>query len=274
MIQSFQQKLHRLHQQTQRSLTAMPFCQRALIALSALILAGSSTDMASPALAKTSNSDQTLISNASPVVRGNSTNMTDGVQFINKCLQASESYKDYSFDYTQIVNKGSGSVTEKGTLWVKKPNLLKVVVHSGPHGGSVAVLQANGKVKAHGGGAMKFLSVELSPESGYLKSANGWPMVKSDFSSIWKAMQGYAKEGCPCKATESPVKEPTQPKDVLVLEMTKDGQMYKRALIDPSTDLPVEWWDYQEGKVYAHSVWTDFKGNQGLSDEVFTIKGK
>jgi outer membrane lipoprotein-sorting protein len=232
--------------------------------------------VASPesAQAKTASTDKALISNASPVVRGNSTNMADGVQFIDKCLQASESYSDYSFDYTQVVNKSSGTVTEKGTLWVKKPNLLKVVVHSGPHGGSVAVLQANGKVKAHGGGAMKFFSVELSPDSSYLKSANGWPMVKSDFSSIWKAMLGYAKEGCPCKVTESPEKEPTQPNEVLVLEMTKNGQIYKRALIEPTTKLPVEWWDYQDGKVYAHSVWTNFKGNQNLSDDVFTIKGK
>jgi outer membrane lipoprotein-sorting protein len=261
MIQPFQQKLQGLQQQ-------------AWIAIFTLVVGGSSNLISNPAWAKTTSSDKTLISNASPVVRGNSTNMADGVQFMDKCLQASESYNDYSFDYTQIVNKSSGTVTEKGTLWLKKPNLLKVVVRSGPHAGSVAVLQANGKVKAHGGGAIKFFSVELSPDSGYLKSANGWPMVKSDFSSIWKAMQGYAKEGCPCKVTSSPVKEPTQSQDVDVLEMTKDGQMYKRALVDPATHLPVEWWDYQNGKVYAHSVWNDFKGNQGLADDIFTIKGK
>src|ERR1700733_12516651 len=262
MIQSFQQKLQGLHQHWLHFSTVMPVCenvmasapkvkpsrpkampcgqkvmtfyQKALIATGSLIVVSSSNNIWAPAWAKSASSDKTLISNASPVVRGNSTNMADGAPFIDKCLQASESYKDYSFDYTQTVNKSSGTVTEKGTLWVKKPNLLKVVVHSGPPGGAVAVLQADGKVKAHGGGAMKFFSVELSPDSGYLKSANGWPMVKSDFSSIWKAMQGYSKEGCPSKVTESPVKEPTQAKDVLVLEMTKDGQIYKRALIDPA----------------------------------------
>jgi outer membrane lipoprotein-sorting protein len=220
--------------------------------------------------------EKSLLSNASPVVRGNTMDMVNGVPFIDKCLKASSSYDDYSFEYIQKVQKSNGgTVVEQGTLWIKKPNLLKVVVKSGPHAGSVAVFGPGGKVKAHAGGALKFFAVELSPDSSYLKSVNGWPMVQSDFTSIWKAMQGYAKDGCPCQVTQAPVQQPGQPMEVFVFEMTKgNGEMYKRALIEGKTMLPVEWWDYKNGRIYAHTVWSNFKGNQGLSDHLFTLKGK
>jgi outer membrane lipoprotein-sorting protein len=198
---------------------------------------------------------------------------TDGKPFIDKCLKASDSYSDYTFNYVQHVSKGSG-VTEKGTVWVKKPALLKCDVLSGPNSGAVAIFN-NGVVHAHPGGILKIFTVALKPDDARLKSANGWPMVESDFSSVWKAMQKYSREGCPSKVSAEPVSVPSQSINVLVLEMTKaNGQMYKRALVDPKTMLPVEWWDYVDGKIYAHSNWTDFKGNQGLSETFFTMKGK
>jgi outer membrane lipoprotein-sorting protein len=213
--------------------------------------------------------DNQAIASVSPAVLGKSSNTTDGAAFIDKCLKAAEDYTDYTFDYKQTVYKEK-TVVETGTLMVKKPQ-LKVLINSGSKAGSVAVLLPNGQVRAHGGGAFKFITVTLSADNDMLRSANGWPMVQSDFASVWRAMQGYAKhDKCPVKVTEEPVSEPTQKEKVLVLEMTKpSGEMYKRALIDPKTNLPVEWWDYQHGKVYAHSSWTNFKGNQGLSDKVF-----
>ncbi len=255
-------------------MTTMTTTKIQCIAVSFLLFFGASVLAKASASSKQS-TDKALISNASPVVRSSTTDMENGAPFIDRCLKASESYTDYSFDYVQKVHKRNGeTLTETGTLWVKKPNQLKVVVKSGPHAGSVALLEPDGKVKAHAGGPWKMFTVELSPSSSYLKSINGWPMVKSDFSSIWRAMQGYVKEGCPSKVTAQPVQEPSQSINVYVLEMTKpNGEMYKRALIEPQTLLPVEWWDYKEGKVYAHSVWSNFKGNQGLADQVFTIKG-
>lgn len=210
-------------------------------------------------------------SKASPAVLGKAAGVSDGLPFIDKCYKTAEGFTDYSFDYAQTVYKNDGVVTEKGTVLVKKP-LLKVIVKSGPKAGSVAILLPDGQVKAHGGGAFKFITVTLPASNDHLRSANGWPMVESDFGSIWKAMQEYGrKDNCPSKVTDDPVTEPSQKEKVLVLEMTKpNGEMYKRALVDPKTFTPVEWWDYQNGKVYAHSLWTNFKSNQGLSDKVFS----
>jgi outer membrane lipoprotein-sorting protein len=227
------------------------------------VQAGHLTANAQNEAAATASSGPAAVDNAIPT--------GDGVAFIDKCLKAANAYTDYSFDYTQTVYKDSGTVVEKGTVLVKKPQ-LKAIVRTGPKAGSVALVLPDGQVKAHGGGAFKFITVTLPATSDYLRSANGWPMVKSDFGSIWKAMQEYAsKDKCPAKVTTEPVTEPTQKNKVLVLVMTKpDGAKYKRALVDPATNIPVEWWDYQNGKLYAHSLWTNFKGNQGLTDKEFS----
>jgi outer membrane lipoprotein-sorting protein len=218
----------------------------------------------------TANAQSEAAASTEPPAADNNVPMANGAPFIAKCLKAATSYTDYSFDYVQTVYKESGTVVEKGTVLVKKP-LLKAIVRSGPKAGSVALLLPDGQVKAHGGGAFKFITVTLPQTSDYLRSPNGWPMAQSDFGSVWKAMEKYeSKDKCPAKVTSEPVTDPSQKSKVLMLVMTKpDGEKYKRALVDPTTNIPVEWWDYQKGKVYAHSLWTNFKGNPGLSDSIF-----
>ncbi len=236
----------------------------------ASLLIGSQSSFAAGPL--TANAQTEAASSASgPQTLDSTSSMSDGVAFIEKCLKAANSYTDYSFDYIQTVYKENGTVVEKGTVLVKKPQ-LKAIVRSGPKAGCVAVVLPDGKVKAHGSGAFKFITVTLPATSDMLRSANGWPMVESDFGSIWKAMQKYSSQDkCPAKVTAAPVAEPTQKGKVLVLVMTKpNGEKYKRALVDPTTNIPVEWWDYQNGKLYAHSLWTNFKGNQGLSEKIFS----
>jgi outer membrane lipoprotein-sorting protein len=198
----------------------------------------------------------------------------DGNAMVEKWLTASKDLKDYTFNFTMTVFKASGDkVTEKGTLYFKQPRLLRIEITGGPKNGSVAVLMKDGTVKGHMGGALKFLNVSLSPDSSYLLSANGWPMVKSDYVSLAEAVQQYIKEGCIGKISASPVAVDGYPNKLYDWSLYKNGVIYKRALFEPSSNLPVEWWDYTNGKVYAHSVWTNFKSNTGLSDKTFTMKG-
>jgi outer membrane lipoprotein-sorting protein len=199
----------------------------------------------------------------------------DGNVFVDKWLAAANKFKDYSFNFAMTVCKDSGhKVNEKGTLYFKQPRMLRLEITSGPKSGSVAVLMKDGSVKAHMGGAMKFLSVSLAPDSNLLKSANGWPMVKSDFASLAEAVKGYIKEGCNGKVSANPVALEGYANKLYDWTLFKSGGViYKRALFDPSTMMPVEWWDYVDGKLYAHSVWTNFKPDPGLPDKTFTIKG-
>jgi len=199
----------------------------------------------------------------------------DGAAFIDQWLKAAQSFEDYSFNYKQTVYKSNGStITESGKLDFKRPHLLRIQELTGPKAGSVAVLQADGQVRGHMGGGLKFFVATLSPDSGMLKSINGWPMVKTDFISLAQAVQGYIKEGNPSKVSETPITVADHPNKVYDwYESRADGSPYKHALFDPTTMQPIEWWDYVQGKLFAHSTWTNFQPNQGLTDKTFTIKG-
>jgi len=203
-----------------------------------------------------------------------SESMRDGAGLIEKWLKASQSYPSYEFDYQMTVYKRSGQVTETGHLHFKRPRMLKIVETGGPHKGAVAILGANGKVHAHAGGALKFFSVDLAPDSDYLKSANGWPMVESDFTSLAQAVKGYIANGDVPKESE-PMVVPNRSEKLILWELYKGGAggtLFKRAYFDPATNLPVEWWDYVDGKLWAHSNWTNFKATE-LANAVFTMKG-
>lgn len=199
--------------------------------------------------------------------------MKDGAGLIDSWLKASESYPCYEFDYEMTVFKPSKKVVETGHLAFKKPRLLKIVETGGPQKGAVAILGKSGKVHAHGGGALKFFTVDLSPDSSYLKSANGWPMVKTDFISLAEAVKGYIAAGDVAKQSE-PMTVPNRSEKLVLWELYKGSSttLFKRAYFDPSTNLPVEWWDYVDGKLWAHSIWTNFKSNE-LADSIFTMKG-
>lgn len=193
----------------------------------------------------------------------------EGTALVDKWMHASQALSDYSFDFSMTVTKKSGeTVVQKGTLYFKQPRQLRLEVKSGPSAGSVAVLEKDGNVKGHMGGAMKFLCISLSPDSGYLKSANGWPMVKADFVSLAEAVQGYIKEGCTASVTSSST---ASGKTYDWTLNHPNGVIYKRVLFSQESFLPFEWWDYVDGKVFAHSVWTNFKANIPLPDKTFKL---
>jgi outer membrane lipoprotein-sorting protein len=218
-------------------------------------------------------SNKELLGAASGLVRQGAEAATrDGALTIDKWLSSAQALNDYQFNYSMTVYKKS-PVTEQGKLAYKKVHLLRIEETGGPKAGSVAVLEKDGKVHGHLGGAMKFFNATLSPDSNMLKSANGWPMVKSDYISLAEAVEGYIKQDqCTAKVTENPVTVGAHPSPVLDWFLYHpDGTLFKRALFDTQTGQPVEWWDYVNGKLFAHSVWTNFKTNVGLSDKLFTL---
>ncbi|HEY9677435.1 MAG TPA: hypothetical protein V6C76_05475 [Drouetiella sp.] len=249
---------------TRRTLTALSLCAVALSSLS----------FAPQASAKANNKE--LLGAATGLARDTNSNaMKDGKPLIDAWLKASEALPSYQFNYQMTCFKPGGTVTSTGNLYFKKPRLMKLEQTGGPDKGSVAILQADGKVKGHKGGALKFFNATLSPDSSLLLSANGWPMVKSDFTSLAEAVEGYIKEGDAPKMSEAPVTVPGHPEKLNIFELYKggpNGTLYKKALFEPVSNLPIEWWDYRDGKLWAHSTWSNFKA-VSLSDDVFTMKG-
>ncbi|MBS2006621.1 MAG: hypothetical protein JST01_06250 [Cyanobacteria bacterium SZAS TMP-1] len=196
--------------------------------------------------------------------------MVDGKDFINRMQTAADSYQTYYFEYKMTAFR-KGTIVEEGKFWFKKPRLLRLEETGSYKHGCIALLTPSGKVKARGGGALSMFTVDLDPQNSMLKSANGYPMVLSDLSSLATALKQFLAEGKSSRVTESPVQISSQDEKVFILEVYHEPshQIFKRVAIDTKTFLPVEWWDYLEGKLGSHSIWKTFKGNIALADNLF-----
>ena len=198
----------------------------------------------------------------------------DGAEFIEKMIKSAEAYDDYTFEFTMTAYK-SGTVVEDGKFFFKKPRLIRMEETGSFRHGSIAILGKNGKVKGKAGGPLGLFTVELSPHSSLLRSANGYPMVDSDLLSLAQALKQFLKNGDTARVTAEPTSLPAG--NVYILEVYHDfakGDLFKRVAVDSHTMLPVEWWDFENNKLVSRSIWRSFKGNIGLSDDVFTVKGE
>ncbi len=203
--------------------------------------------------------------------------MVDGSGFIDKMIASANSYKSYSFDYTMKVFKDKKTIVEQGIFYFKQsPRMIRLEETGSFKKGSVAILGANGKVKAHMGGSMKMFVVELDPSSNMLRSANGFPMTDSDFSSLSTALKNYLKQGVTSQVTREAFEMKAEHDRVFILELRKKSdpsKLWKRVAISARTHLPVQWWDYDDsGELWSHANWNDFKPNQQLADSLFNIK--
>ncbi len=210
--------------------------------------------------------------------KADNSDYVNAAPFIERMLKAADSYKDYVFEYEMTNYKGK-KLIEKGKFYFKKPRMMRLEEVGSFRKGSIAVMGSGGKIKAKPGGALSFMTVDLAPSSDYLRSANGYPMVDSDLSSLAQALKTFIeKDSCVARVTENTVQSTSNaPSQVYMLEVYHgsnfEGEIFKRVAIDPKSMLPVEWWDYIDGKLSSHSIWNNFKGNVGLADDVFTIKG-
>ncbi|MBU6453232.1 MAG: hypothetical protein KGS72_15725 [Cyanobacteria bacterium REEB67] len=196
--------------------------------------------------------------------------MADGADFIQKMQSAADSYQDYYFEYKMSAFK-HGTVVEEGKFWFKKPRLLRLEEIGEFKHGCTAILTASGKVKAKAGGALGVFTVDLAPQNNMLRSANGYPMVQSDLSSLAAALRKFLAEGKTAKVSQNALQISSQPQKVHILEIYQNPnhQIYKRVAVDSNSFLPVEWWDFESGKLVSHSIWKTFKGNIALSNTLF-----
>jgi outer membrane lipoprotein-sorting protein len=212
------------------------------------------------------------------MARENKDNYIDAQNFVEEMYKSADSYEDYLFEYQMIAFK-RGRVVEEGKFYFKKPQQIRLEETGSFRKGSIAVRGKEGKIKAKAGGGLGFIVVELSPDSGLLRSANGHPMVESDLTSLAQALRTYVRQGKSLRVTAEPVDygedELTEKVHILEVYHDKDqSDIFKRVTVHPRTKLPLEWWDFEKGKLVSHSRWKSFKGNVGLSDQVFTIKGE
>lgn len=197
----------------------------------------------------------------------------DGTQFLQDMADAAAAMKSYSFEYDTTVYKGNKTILQRGQFYFKQPRLLRNEMTGPFKHGSVAVLGKEGKVRGHMGGLLSGVTVSLDPYSDQLLGANGYPFADSDFASIARVMKGFLKQGCVSRVSEHPVTVEGQPKKVYVFEFYRgpgNSELYKRTYIDPQTLLPVEWFDYKGGAMFARTIWKNVKLGP-VADDLFQL---
>lgn len=199
--------------------------------------------------------------------------MKEGSAFINEMCKAAEALNDYSLIFeTKTFKKGS-SVTEKGSLYFKKPKLMRIEELGEFNKGSVAVIGKDGKARAHGGGLASLVTLTMKPDDHMLDAANGDRMEDSDFISLTNILRERLKQGSAARVSDKPivVSGLTEPTFVLEVFRPEDPKtVQKRVYVHPKTNLPVRWDDY-DYKDPCLSTWKDVKTNIGLSDDLFKL---
>ena len=99
--------------------------------------------------------------------------MKDGQALISTMCADAEKLNDYSLVFETIIFKKGESISEKGNLYFKKPKLMRLEETGDYKKGSVAVLGKDGKVRAHAGGLIKFVTLTMDPSDKQLNAANG-----------------------------------------------------------------------------------------------------
>lgn len=250
-------------------LNNLPVSRKMVVALALLI--GVSMGLVDN---QTAESKTTLISAMSPPLSMSVEKSVNGSDFLQDMTDACKQLKCYTFDYSTTVFKGGKTIDQRGKFYFKQPRLLRVEMTGNYKHGAVAVLEADGKVRGHLGGVLGALTVTVSPDSDMLQGANGYPLVESDFAGMAAAMNKFVTDGCKIQVTEQPVSVEGQPNKVYVIEFYRgpnSTELYKRAYIDPKTLLPVEWFDYQNGKLFARTIWQNLNLQAVISDSMFKI---
>lgn len=198
----------------------------------------------------------------------------DGFDFLKEMSEAANGFQTYTFQSEQIVFKEKKSIQEKVNFYFKKPKLIRAEEVGDYKKGSVAVLLKNGSVRGHLGGLLSKINATVDARSDWVVGANGYPLVDSDFYSMSQVMINFVKEGKKSLVTGSPVKVTGQVKPVYVLELYEDSTkktLMKRAYIDPENLLPLEWFDYKDTKLFAHTVWRNLRLNTEINDSTFQL---
>ena len=198
----------------------------------------------------------------------------DGTDFLKRMADAANALQSYSFNSHMTVYKGSKTINESSLFYFKKPRKIRAEELGPFKKGSVAILLPNGKVKGHMGGLMsKFVST-VDAGSDWVTSANGYLLGDSDFYGMSQVMLNFARAGKKTFVSETPLTVNGQPRPVFVLEMYTSpsrSEIMKRAYIVPETLLPVEWFDYKNGKLFAHTIWKDLQTGVEISDALFVL---
>jgi outer membrane lipoprotein-sorting protein len=176
-----------------------------------------------------------------------------------------DTLQDYQHQNIYIRNRNGVNVTEGYNYFFKKPNLIRLEVTAGKDKGSLAILTATGKVRAHAGGVLGIFKVTMEPNDKRLQNEDGFTIADSGFQKIIKEIETRLTGN-----SKSNVVEINREKKLYQLQIER-GNFREQILIDMQTSLPIEWLTNQNGQFYGKSEWHNWKVNSGLPDSLFEL---
>ena len=177
-------------------------------------------------------------------------------------------------DYTCVARahyrKGYAREDKVYKIYFKKPSLVRIEILEGD-GGSVAVLTNDGKVKAHSGGFLSWLVLNLDIESPLVKTIRGHTMDQSHFGYIIDRMKETLKLEKPKTAGRALV----DGTETLVMAtdymFPSDNVTKDMAFVDPKKWLVKKLLSYEGSTEVVNVTYSDIEENVGLSDKLFEL---
>lgn len=180
---------------------------------------------------------------------------------------------DYIFESNLQAIKDDKFKTGAGKFYFKKDQRIRVEVKSsGINNGAVVVRKEDGQIRGAGGGMLKFVTMNLEPDSRMLQLPSGRNLLHSDMASLLADLKAKLKKGCQVRVTNETVSAKNWNGAVKIIEVTEpDGNVSNRIFVRTSDNVPAEWDLYKDGELYSMSVFENFQPNPGLQDSLFEM---
>lgn len=199
-----------------------------------------------------------------------------GLQFIDGLRQAAN-FKDYEVACHLFTHKGtSWKDFGQAQLFYKQKDLLRATIKSSDYrDGSMVVKQADGKIRARGGGLLRAVTMNLEADSRTIRLPTGYSLASSDFLSLYDVLKGNIGRGAAATVSKAGVSVKLFKEPVLMLVIgtgsEKDFKISEVVYLSTITKVPLAWTTFKDGQPSALVLFDGLTPNKGLSEDLFRI---
>jgi len=197
--------------------------------------------------------------------------------FIDALKAGPARFQDYKC-CCRLYKKKDGVWKEVGgaDLSFKYKDFFKAVIKTSDYrNGAVVALTPGGKVRGCGGGALRFMKMNLPIDSPTLRLPTGYNLVKSDFCSLYDSLKDSLYNGANGFSSQGAVNINLFDEPVTVLILKKPGTteevITELVLVNSKTSAPNIWTTFKDGRPYALVIFEDLQPNQGLQEGHFHL---
>jgi outer membrane lipoprotein-sorting protein len=197
----------------------------------------------------------------------------DGADFASTLQATVKKWGDYTCDSELWVYKPD-KTTKSSCKFFYKDNSVRIQVTGGGfRDGSVVVRTKDGSVKAHGGGMLGFMTMNLDPDSRMLILPNGTNVTRTDLPTVLSDIMTQLGAGYKSRVTSGPVDSPDIAKKFFLWEEYEPGDALpvRRIFWAAEDKVPIRIDLYKAGKRVSSAWFKNVSPNAGVSAELFKL---